>query len=225
MDLNDDDLHIRRNLVFVSSSIIFAAWLELPAASLLAAVSPDASTIPQHKFWVIGLVILSYLLWRFSDTVDGKNLWKKTSGAAMQYILARMTADIQRAGALFLGSGTVSKPFSTPPGQILQAIAAPGQQRPPVVQSNEFYFRGELSEVSYSLRTMTAKAHYEKDTPSLNRHQHVEDLKWDRTLVVGIAWTRALLTSDTAIKCLFPVAWCATAMGILLWRIFGLLIT
>ncbi|MGC1175775.1 hypothetical protein [Polaromonas sp.] len=70
--INDDDDHIRRNIVVVSTSILLAAWLELPASSVFGSILPSTISLEPRKLWAVGFAILAYLGVRYRFSSDGQ---------------------------------------------------------------------------------------------------------------------------------------------------------
>lgn len=69
--ISDDDSHIRRNIVLISSGILLAAWLELPGTSLMASILPAGFQIEPSKLWAVGFALLGYLGVRYQFSADG----------------------------------------------------------------------------------------------------------------------------------------------------------
>lgn len=94
--LSDQDDHIRRNIVLVSSGILLAAWLELPGSSLLSSVLPNGTEIAPYKLWAVGYALLAYLGLRYKFSNDGKEFQAKLRAQVRDIRLEIMVSSLDQ---------------------------------------------------------------------------------------------------------------------------------
>lgn len=71
--ITDEESHVRRNIVVVSSGILVASYLQLPASWLLAAILPkEMPPIEAYKLWGVGSAVLLYLAMRYKFSPEAK---------------------------------------------------------------------------------------------------------------------------------------------------------
>lgn len=223
--ISDQDDHIRRNIVLVSSGILLAAWLELPGTSLLASVLPNGTQIAPHKLWAVGFALLAYLGLRYQFTADGKEFQSQLNKQVRDFRLEIMVNSLDQPAVKRYSYEDACKLFSEEQLRPLvsQAIQRSGNQHTPTetpwVHVEDLYLKTNRSLHSTIKLEFKNEGRASLSVPCLTRPTH----EWSRPYAFfrfGIpASLKAWIYSPAAIQYMAPIALAVTAEAVMLSRL------
>lgn len=207
--MDDDDQHIRRNLVVFSSGILLAAWLRLPGLGVLDKLFPITPDVPAARLWAVGFAVLLYLGWRFKHSPQGSEMKKNVLEEIHSQEAGLFYQSLERA-LKQLSNGTLS--------QILCSIT----NFPAIWPRNDpenIEFFGLQSALA---KTATIRLRYPGKTDSEMLQDQMIPIEWSGWLLHWIqlrAFFRAHFNSKVAVDSLAPVVLALAAEFVLFCKI------
>lgn len=226
MEMDDDDLKIRRNLVMFSAAVLLLAWLDIPFSSLLAKLIE----YPPHRsdnvrLWTAGLAILLYLGVRYSFSADGNQYRDEVKREINRHLVDKAMTLVRWQANYFTWTGREPQVFS---GNLTSYIQERGDGvedsiqgcgRPKIELSMADYGNAPWR---FSVGSVVTWYRGEKQAASVAGGYGIDvSIRGiDKFLILTSAYLHVLLYSASSVKYLAPVALGFGASVLLAFRVF-----
>lgn len=219
----DEDEKVRRNVVTLSTAIIFAAWLEVDEAKVLASwfKVPDATDV--HRLWQALFVALGYVTLRYTlndRTLEGleivKRDWTKSHRTALCKLIA-WAVDGAISGSRLIPSWV----FGRDQKQVKESVWRHVNRKTCIHVTLNPVEAEELEGALYFKQPITVW----QDDPDLGREKRELTIglpvrmDWPITTLAAVAAIpRFVFTTQGFVNVTFPWLWAFCASTIAAWR-------